>query len=254
MELTMTFALIILGVVMGVLSGVLGVGGGIFIVPALIALGYSPVHAISTSGVPILLSAISAVTTHIRMKTFLLAPALRIGIPALLVAQGGVWLAHLVRPTLLLVLFGSFLLANFWLVRLKKVSKETLMVSVGPKRIVLEVMIGGTGGFLGGFFGLGGGVVMVPLQLVLLNENIKNAARVSIAVVLITALSSVTGHALKGTVLWNVGIAMGVGSILGAQVGTLVAPKMSDTFVKRFFQLLLFFLAVFVFYRAWKSM
>ncbi len=252
MDLTLFSLLALIGVLMGILSGVLGVGGGIFLVPVLVGLGYSPVHAVSTSGLPIFLSAISAIVTHLRTKTFRLAPALRIGIPALFVAQAGVWLAHFVSQKLLLTLFGCFLVANFWLVRLKDTAKAHHNLPKGIFRLGVEMMIGSVGGFLGGFFGLGGGVVMVPLQLVFLGEGIKVAARVSIAVVLITAGSSITGHALKGTVLWDVGIALSVGSIVGAQIGSLAAPRMSDGFVKKFFLVLLASLAAFVFYRAYR--
>ncbi len=253
MEPIMIMLLVLIGILMGILSGVLGVGGGIFLVPVLVALGHSPVHAVSTSGLPIFLSAISAIVTHLRTKTFRLAPALRIGIPALFVAQAGVWLAHLVSQKLLLTLFGCFLVANFWLVRLKDTAKVHQNPPKGVFKLCVEMMIGAVGGFLGGFFGLGGGVVMVPLQLVFLGEGIKVAARVSIAVVLITAGSSISGHAFKGTVLWDVGIALSVGSIVGAQIGSLAAPRMSDTFVKKFFLVLLACLAIFVFYRAYRA-
>jgi uncharacterized membrane protein YfcA len=250
MATAMFLPLVFLGLVMGVLSGLLGVGGGVFLVPALVALGYSPVEAVSTSGIPIMLSALSAITLQLRMKTFTLAPALRIGIPALLVAQGGVWLAHFVPPRLLLLLFGTFLLFNALLVKLKAKTKRDNAVPAVKSRAWRQLAIGSIGGFLGGFFGLGGGVVMVPLQIAMLGETIKVAARISISVVLITAISSVTGHAVKGTVLWSVGVALSVGSIIGAQIGTLWAPRISEPVLKRIFLTLLVVLATFVFAKA----
>jgi uncharacterized membrane protein YfcA len=248
---TLLFPLAAIGLIMGILSGLLGVGGGVFLVPVLVALGYSPVEAVSTSGVPILLSAVSAITVQLRLKTFRVGPALRIGVPALLVAQAGVWLAHLIVPKLLLALFGSFLLVNILLVRLKPKLPPGHPPRNTPRiRSFKEVTIGSIGGFLGGFFGLGGGVVMVPLQVALLGESIKVAAGISISVVLITAISSVTGHALKGTVLWDVGVALSVGSILGAQIGTLMAPRLSEMTLRRIFLTLLGVLAILVFAKA----
>ena len=52
------------------------------------------------------------------------------------------------------------------------------------------IILAGTAGFLAGLFGVGGGVVMVPLQILLLKEDIKTAIQTSLGAIVITGLSA----------------------------------------------------------------
>jgi uncharacterized protein len=105
---------------------------------------------------------------------------------------------------------------------------------------------------MAGLFGVGGGAIMVPLQMLLLGDPIKRAVQTSLGVIVITAIAATAGHALRGNlVLWG-GFALGLGGLLGAQVSTRYLPKLPDRWIAIAFRGLLLVLAGYSFWRAWQ--
>ena len=119
--------------------------------------------------------------------------------------------------------------------------------------ILARGIIGGTAGFLAGLFGIGGGVVLVPMQIVLLRETIKTAIQTSLGAIVITALSACTWHTLQGNVVGPTGLLLGLGGLVGVQGSTRYLPRLPDAIVTLMFRGLLAFFALFFFYRAWGS-
>jgi len=106
-----TLALVGIGLAAGVLSGVLGVGGGILIVPLLVAgAGYQPKRAMSTSLAAILLTAIAAAASHAQAGNVAWRDAALIGLPAVGGAVFGAWLHQRVTTRAVTLAFAGFLL------------------------------------------------------------------------------------------------------------------------------------------------
>lgn len=85
--------LALIGLVCGVLSGFLGIGGGTVLVPLLVTLGYTPVHVTATSSLVVAITAISGSVQNWRMGYFSVRRVLFLGLTALISAQLGVYLA-----------------------------------------------------------------------------------------------------------------------------------------------------------------
>jgi uncharacterized protein len=68
-----------------------------------------------------------------------------------------------------------------------------------------------------------------------------------LGVVMLTAVSATIGHSINGHVLFDRGIILGIGGLLGAQVGTRYLPKLPDTVVSNLFRLTLFLTAIYSF-------
>lgn len=243
------------GIITGVLAGFLGIGGGVVLVPLLVFLGYTPVNAVATSTLAILITALSGTFQNWRMGYIQTKPVLYLGIPAILTAQLGVYLATKFPPYFLLASFGCLLLLNIYLVELRKqILSQSETVKPGTFNPALSrLATGGAAGILAGLFGVGGGVIMVPLQMLLLGEAIKVAIQTSLGVVVITAVSACIGHAIKGNVFFGEGIVLGTGGLLGAQLGTRFLPKLSDRVVSLAFRSMLGILAISMFWQAWNS-
>ncbi len=94
---------------------------------------------------------------------------------------------------------------------------------------------------------------MVPLQMLLLEENIKLAIQTSLGVIISTAVSASITQAYAGNVLFIQGIILGCGGLLGAQISTRVLPKLPDNVVSIVFRSFLGILSIYIFYRAWLS-
>lgn len=87
-------------------------------------------------------------------------------------------------------------------------------------RIVRAALLGLAAGFLSGLFGVGGGILIVPVLVFFLAMNQRLAHGTSLAAVLPIALSGVAGYALEGEVDWPVALALAAGAMAGAVVGT----------------------------------
>ena len=206
------------GLFAGILAGFLGIGGGTVIVPLLVALNYAPVQAVATSGLSIVITAISGSIQNWRMGYLSLSQVAGIGFPAVITAQIGVYLTGIFPPYLLLLTFGLLLWLNIYLieVRSRLTAKQKAEAELGelggqagqrenpqlpitnyqlPKNsnilfhpTLAKIATGSAAGLLAGLFGVGGGVIMVPLQILLLGESIKTAIQTSLGVIVITAI------------------------------------------------------------------
>ena len=108
-----TLALVGIGLAAGFLSGVLGVGGGILIVPLLVAAaGYEPKPAMATSLAAILLTAIAAAGSHAQAGNVAWRDAALIGMPAVIGAVFGAWLHQRIAARTVTLAFAGFLLVT----------------------------------------------------------------------------------------------------------------------------------------------
>ena len=251
--------LLALGTFAGVLAGFLGIGGGTVMVPAMVALGFPAAQAVGTSTLAVFIIALGGSLQNWRMGFLKVKNALLLGLPSVVTAFGGSALASEVPEYLLLGLFGLFLLVNIYLVGVKRrvVAQATLpQATVTPPTmppLLARGLIGGTAGFLAGLFGIGGGVVLVPMQIVLLRETIKTAIQTSLGAIVITALSACGWHTLQGNVVPLTGVLLGLGGLVGVQGSTRYLPRLPDRLVTLMFRGLLAFFSLFFFYRAWGS-
>jgi uncharacterized membrane protein YfcA len=267
------------GLFAGILAGFLGIGGGTVIVPLLVALNYAPVQAVATSGLSIVITALSGSIQNWRMGYLNLSQVAGIGFPAVITAQIGAYLAGIFPPYLLLLTFGLLLWLNIYLIEVRKHltakkaegedRKESGSITNSQLPIpnsqlpnnsnilfnptFAKIATGSAAGLLAGLFGVGGGVIMVPLQILLLGESIKTAIQTSLGVIVITAISATAGHAARGNVLWVVGLILGGGGLLGAQISTRFLPRLSDRTISLAFRSLLAVLSIYVFWQAWQK-
>ncbi|GBF79877.1 sulfite exporter TauE/SafE family protein [Aphanothece sacrum] len=249
------FILLISGLFAGLLAGLLGIGGGTVLVPLLVALKYTPLQAVATSSLAIVITSVSGSIQNWRMGYLDFNRVIFLAIPALITAQLGVFLSNHLPNYILLLSFGIFLIINILLGNLRQylISSDNLTNGVNISPILARLITGGLAGVLAGLFGIGGGVIMVPLQMLFLGESIKVAIQTSLGVIVITAISACVGHALHGNVLFSVGIILGTGGLIGAQISTRFLPKLPDRIVRLCFYGLLAILAVYTFYQAWES-
>ncbi|WGV28822.1 sulfite exporter TauE/SafE family protein [Halotia branconii] len=241
------------GLISGVIAGLLGIGGGIITIPLLVTLGYTPVQAIATSSLAIVITSISGSLQNWWMGYFDWKRVIYLGIPAFLTTGIGVYFANIIPPYIILFTFGIILLANIYLIELRKelVLKQAENTTLEFNPLLSKIGTGGAAGILAGFFGLGGGTIMVPLQILLLGEDIKVAIQTSLGVIVITALAACTGHTLAGNILFVQGLILGCGGLLGVQMSTRVLPKLPDVTVSLVLRIFLGILSIYVFWESW---
>lgn len=99
----------------------------------------------------------------------------------------------------------------------------------GPRAYITFVAIGLIAGLLSGLFGVGGGTVIVPLLVLLLPFDQRLAAGTSLAAIVPTASVGVISYAASGSVAWVPAIILAGGAVIGAQIGTRLLPRISQT-------------------------
>lgn len=112
--------------------------------------------------------------------------------------------------------------------------------------VFLYLAAGVVAGILSGLFGLGGGIIIVPVLLLLFGQqsipdsvSMHMAVASSLAVIVTTSISSVRAHALRGGVRWELARALAPGIVIGALFGALIAAWISGELLRIIFALFL---------------
>ncbi|WP_298040204.1 sulfite exporter TauE/SafE family protein [uncultured Microbacterium sp.] len=98
-----------------------------------------------------------------------------------------------------------------------------------PRAYAAFVGIGLLAGVLSGLFGVGGGTVIMPMLVLLLAFDQRLAAGTSLAAIVPTASVGVISYALHGSVAWIPAAILAAGAVVGAQIGTRLLPRISQT-------------------------
>lgn len=228
------------GVFVGVMSGLLGVGGGTIMVPIFrLAFGMSPLASTATSLFAIIPTSISGVVAHARAKTCVPKLGLALGVGGAVMSPMGVWLAS-VSPGWLVICVAAIVIGFSALKMFKKAVKcaptpragraggnvQAASAKAVPDQPVLSrkqylqgACIGLIAGLASGYVGVGGGFIMVPLMLAVLDIPMSLASGTSLIAIMILTIPGVIEQGLLGNIEYLAGIAIVVGSIPGALVG-----------------------------------
>lgn len=243
------------GFIAGLLAGLLGIGGGTILVPVLMGLNYTYAQAVATSSLAIVLTSLSGTIQNYCMGVLQVDRILMLGFSGIITAFYSAKLVAFIPKYLLEFAFGILMWINLYLTHLK----EQLTNSKSPSNKIkltplnARILTGGAAGFLAGLFGVGGGVIMVPFQMLWLNTEIKPAIQTSLGVIVLTSIMSCWGHAQEGNVLYLQGFVLGIGGLIGAQITTRYLPKLPDNKVKQWFSVLLISLSGYFFFKAFYS-
>ncbi|HTL48381.1 MAG TPA: sulfite exporter TauE/SafE family protein [Verrucomicrobiae bacterium] len=110
-------------------------------------------------------------------------------------------------------------------------------------------LIGAFGGICSGLFGVGGGLIFVPLLVFLLHFDVHLAIGTSLAVILPTAFSGLTRFAASGHVNWKAALMVAAFAIIGAWIGAGLSLKLSSLLLRRLFAVFLALVAIKMFFR-----
>ncbi|MCW4386377.1 sulfite exporter TauE/SafE family protein [Salinibacterium sp. SYSU T00001] len=101
-----------------------------------------------------------------------------------------------------------------------------------PTSILFLSLIGLLAGFFSGLFGVGGGVIIVPLLVMLLNFQQRRASGTSLTAILPTAIAGSIGYAVNGDVDWVVAGCLAFGAIFGSIIGTSLLARIPQLWLR----------------------
>lgn len=251
MEATIALAAasLVVGLLVGVLAGLLGVGGGMLLVPAF-KLGYAmdSLMCTATSLFTIIPTSVAGAISHIRNRTCLPKLGIAAGLGGACLSPVGVWLAALSPDWCVMgaaALIIGYSAVTMFRKALKAPKGTTAVVaaeervaavqrarleapSIGWREMGIGAAIGLFAGLASGYVGVGGGFIMVPLMISVLHVPMKLTSGTSLIAVMILAVPGVVTQAMLGNINWVAGIAVACGSIPGAALGARLIPKVPE--------------------------
>jgi len=234
----------------GVFASLLGIGGGVFMVPLLLLGGFVTTQpdAAGTSIAAVLFTGISASIAYFRRK----AIDFRIGFLFMPSAIGGVFLGRIIVSIVdarwLTLAFGIFLFYPATLMLLGRTSKDVSSNlknrTSGWAYYALVVVLGFVAGTATKLFGIGGGTVFVPSLVLFLGLDIVTAIAVSLFVMIPTAAISAATSWIDGMLHLELAIPLIFGIVIGAQIGPCLGAKIPKKRLRQLFGLVLIYAAV----------
>lgn len=217
MDVSLLLILALLGLIGGVLSGLIGVGGGIFFVPALIfVMGWDIKEAVAVSLVIIIFSSLSGTIRNLSTDDQISWRA--VAILAATVAPSaliGVAISRISPSVLVEVVFAIILLLLAY-----PTARGDLNLGYSVKiPTILVIVAGMIIGTLSGLVGVGGGVLMVPLMVLGLGLRTKVAVATSLAITFCTGIVGSIGYIATGFDEFASLPPLVIGSIVGAWLG-----------------------------------
>jgi uncharacterized membrane protein YfcA len=227
MPLALGFALLI-----GASLALFGAGGSIVTVPVLVyVLGMDAHEAAGTSLVVVGLVALAGAIAQWRAAN--LRTGIAFGLAGMLGALPGAWLNHHVPAPVVLLGFGATMLAAAGRMGLVTGGARCAShVDVAPVRAIL---LGVGVGVATGFFGVGGGFLIVPALTLFLNVPIQRAVATSLVVIALDSLAGLAGHVTYGGVQWRLGSELTLAALVGAAITLPVAKRLSGPTLQRGF-------------------
>lgn len=254
-------ALLFTGAMVGFASGLLGVGGGFIMVPVqfflLTSIGVDPTTAIrvafGTSLAVILPTAVSGALGHKRRGAVLTRPMTLMGISGIVASFIGATLASHTPGVYLRIIFGLLVItAGIWMLTANYPENAT-----EPKKGTLNyLVIGLIAGLLSGLLGVGGGVVLVPILVIIMGFTMYKAVGTSTAVIIFTSLGGMVSYILNGVGAmglppYSIGyinliqlVVLSSISVPMAQFGVKASHKLPEKQLRYIFILVMFYIAL----------
>lgn len=242
----------LVGVLIGVASGLLGIGGGTVMVPIFrLAFGMSATMSTATSLFAIIPTSISGAISHVKGKTCIPALGIAAGLGGACLSPVGVWLAQL-SPDWLVMLVAALVIGYSAINMFKKAfklrpagqpaagadaaaaaSSDDSLLS--RKQLLQGAAIGLIAGLASGYVGVGGGFIMVPLMLSIIGIPMRKASGTSLIAVMILAIPGVIEQGIIGNINYLAGIAVVIGTIPGAVIGAKLVTKVPERTLRLLF-------------------
>ena len=244
--------LVLIGLAAGFLGGGLGVGGGIILVPLLVAVGLDRHRAHATSLAAIVLIAAAGAVSFGVSGELSLSLGVIIGIGGVIGSVIGATVMDRTSPRALTVVFSIVLLVA----AIRMISGAQPLPGTsdlgGLAQAAVGVAIGLVAGFFAGLAGIGGGGVIVPSSVLLLDLAQHEAQGTSLLAIVFTSVAGTVVNRANERVRLGDGLIAGIGGVVGSVLGSRVALEVEGRTLSVVFGFLVLFVALRSVYRVWQ--
>lgn len=239
--------LMVAGAGAGTLGAMLGIGGGVLLVPVLVLLFKIPFEeAVPASLICVVASSCGAAANYVEhhLSDVRLAITLELSTVSGAIIGGFAAASGLIAPAVIAVVFGLFVLflaSQILFSRAREISRED---EYQPTNYPIGLAGSFVAGGLSALLGVGGGPLKVPLMSMGMKVPFKVASATSNLMIGVTGAASVAAYALHGHVRLPLVAPMVVGVLAGAMVGSRLMMRAPVALLKRLFAVVLLVIAV----------
>ena len=220
---------VIIGLIAGILGAMIGVGGGIIISPALTFLGLTPPQVAGTSLFAVSSTSISSTIAYARSNKIQYMLGIKMAFLSIPGAIIGTYFSTSIDPgnfkvllAIILIATGIYLMLRKSIFNVNSLSLESIWVKI------LFFSSTFVAGIISSLFGIGGGVIFVPLMIMIVGLTMHLAAPTSQFVLLITSITGLIAHIILGNPEYLPAILLSAGAFGGAQIGSRLSAKLSE--------------------------
>jgi uncharacterized protein len=227
-------ALLALGLGAGFVGSIVGIGGGVFIVPGLLLVFGVPVRqAVAASLLGVVATSAGSAAVYLGEGRVDLPLALRLEVMAVAGAVGGGLGAAFVPPHVLYLLFSAAVLyAAVALLRGRAAAGEVARGPVDVRHMGLGMGASAGAGVASGLLGIGGGFAKVPIMHALMGIPLDVAAATSTFMVGLTASASAWIYWVRGDLVLTYAAPVALGVLVGSSAGSRVSDRVPDRWVR----------------------
>jgi uncharacterized membrane protein YfcA len=240
---------IVLGLVIGALVGLLGGGGSILAVPALVyAAGQDLPQAVATSLLVVGITALVALLPRLGRGEIAWRIALLIGAAGIATAFAGAAVNRLLPTEVVLALFAAVMIGAGVRMLSEKPATGAACATDGGRvnwrRCLPRTLAGGlVVGFLTGLLGVGGGFLIIPVLVIVLGLTMETAIGTSLLIVAVNSAAGFAAHTGEASLNVPVTVAFTAAAVAAALVAGRVATRLDTAQLRRWFAHLVFVVA-----------
>jgi len=242
------------GSFVGFSLGLVGGGGSILAVPLLVyVVGVGDPHvAIGTSAIAVAANAAANLWNHYRIGNVIWRCALVFAAAGVAGAWFGSTLGKMIDGQKLLAAFAVLMMVVAVLMLHKRSTAGTKVIHLNRETVPRLVVIGLATGTLSGFFGIGGGFLIVPSLMLATGMPILNAVGSSLVAVTAFGLTTAANYAASGAVDWILAGLLLCGGVLGGFIGSRSAHALASRkgYLNMTFAALIFFVGIYMLVRS----
>ncbi len=229
----------VISIIAGILGSLLGLGGGFIIVPALSFMNIAPNQIASTSLFSVLSTSSSSTIAYAKQKRIDYRLGIKLSIFAIPGSILGAYTSDLISLESFKLYFAIILIGTSIYMLIKRDTRESK-----KNFIFLAYLASFFAGFISSLFGIGGGVIYMPLMIGLLAMPAKISTATSQFILLISSISGLITHAYLGHPDYIIAIILIIGTFAGAQIGARVSIKIKERLLRTLVALALIAIAV----------
>ena len=213
----MIIELIFVGIFIGTMSGFFGIGGGMILVPILLALGFGIKDAIGISIVQMVFSSIYGSYLNHKKGSLIIGEGIFAGLGGFIGGYIGGYVTHFIPDSVLQFTFLGLLLFALFRLFFSKNHEDDAQTKTLNKGLLFGIGIGI--GIFSITLGIGGSIILTPLLVGLLHYPLKKAVSAGLFFVVFSSVAGLISRLSNGTIDFSNGLVVAIASLVGVALG-----------------------------------